>query len=91
MSSSFGLAGVYRRFVKGFAKFSRPLSDMSNNEAPVTFTEMYLEAEKSSEQLKQILVNPPTPLLPRRDGELYWYWIQTPPGSRMDVACIKRS
>ena len=68
--SFLGACNVYRRFVKGFAKIARPLTDMTRKDAEPDFdnpTEAQLQA---FEDLKSKMIAPPI-LAPPRYGRPY--------------------
>ncbi|CDF39938.1 unnamed protein product [Chondrus crispus] len=65
MRSFLGACNVYRRFVKGFAKIARPLTDMTRKGADPDFynpTEAQLNA---FDNLKRCMIAPPILALPR--------------------------
>ncbi|CDF34348.1 unnamed protein product [Chondrus crispus] len=62
--SFFGACNVYRRFVKGFAKIARPLTDVTRKDSDPDFynpTELQLQA---FENLKKCMIAPPILALP---------------------------
>ena len=68
--SFLGACNVYRRFVKGFAKIARPLTDMTRKDSDSDFykpTEAHLQA---FENLKRCMISPPILAL-RRHGRPY--------------------
>ncbi|CDF38259.1 unnamed protein product [Chondrus crispus] len=63
--SFLGACNVYRRFVKGFAKIARPLTDMTRKDSDHDFdnpTELQLQA---FENLKKCMIAPPILAMPR--------------------------
>ncbi|CDF34106.1 unnamed protein product [Chondrus crispus] len=63
--SFLGACNVYRRFVKGFAKIARPLTDMTRKDLDPDFynlTELQIQA---FENLKKCIIAPPILALPR--------------------------
>ncbi|CAA7046066.1 unnamed protein product, partial [Microthlaspi erraticum] len=65
--SFLGLAGYYRKFVKGFASLAKPLTQLTCKEAKFVWSE---ECEKSFEELKKHLTQAPILVLPKA-GVLY--------------------
>ncbi|XP_027338009.1 uncharacterized protein LOC113851906 [Abrus precatorius] len=65
-----GLAGYYRRFIKGFAKIAAPLTRLTRRDQPFVWTE---ECEQSFNELKQRLTSSPVLILPdtSRPFEVY--------------------
>jgi RNase H-like domain found in reverse transcriptase len=64
-----GLAKVYRRFAKDFAKIAHPLTEMTKADVPTQLPEFMSEATAAFSRLKERLTNPPTLMLPRYDAE----------------------
>nr|GFB84899.1 DNA/RNA polymerases superfamily protein [Tanacetum cinerariifolium] len=63
--SFLGLAGYYRRFVKGFSRLALPLTKLMGKGENFVWNE---EREKSFEELKQRLVSAPVLTLPSGSG-----------------------
>nr|GFA70755.1 reverse transcriptase [Tanacetum cinerariifolium] len=63
--SFLGLAGYYRRFVKGFSRLALPLTKLMRKGEKFVWNE---EREKSFEELKQRLVSAPVLTLPSGSG-----------------------
>ena len=60
-----GLAGYYRRFVKGYSKISLPMSDLVRNTPVGRFTDEWgIKQQQSFDQLKQSLQSTPILMLP---------------------------
>lgn len=53
MRGFLGLEGADRRFVKVFAKISKPFTDLTKNETPTVFTEMFWKLGKLSSSLRR--------------------------------------
>ena len=49
-----GLAGYYKRFIKGFSKIVTPLTQLTRKDHPFTCTE---QCERSFKELKRRLTN----------------------------------
>ena len=67
LRSFLGAANVYRRFIKGFAKISRPLSNLLRKDADPDWANPPSAAVEAFEELKERLTSPPVLVLPRRD------------------------
>lgn len=67
--SFLGLASLYRRFVKEFAKIAKPLHDLTKAEVPSVLPPLTEEQVEAFESLKEALSNPPTLALPKKDGQ----------------------
>ncbi|KAG7567925.1 Zinc finger CCHC-type superfamily [Arabidopsis thaliana x Arabidopsis arenosa] len=65
--SFLGLAGYYRRFVKGFASMSQPMTRLTGKDTKFQWSE---ECEKSFSELKAMLTSAPVLVLPE-EGEPY--------------------
>ncbi|KAG7599514.1 Retrotransposon gag domain [Arabidopsis suecica] len=65
--SFLGLAGYYRRFVKGFASMSQPMTRLTGKDTKFQWSE---ECEKSFSELKTMLTSAPVLVLPE-EGEPY--------------------
>jgi len=68
--SFLGLAGYYRRFVKGFSKLSSPLTALTKKNAHFVWDE---ECEASFQELKQRLVSTPILTLPMESEKFVIY------------------
>ena len=69
MKSFLGCCNVYRRFIKGFAKVSTPLTDMLKKDSGTDWGDDLVPTEpqrKAFETLKEALVTPPILALPKR-------------------------
>ncbi|KAG7594042.1 Zinc finger CCHC-type [Arabidopsis thaliana x Arabidopsis arenosa] len=62
--SFLGLAGYYRRFVKGFASMAQPMTRLTGKDAKFQWSE---ECEKSFSELKSMLTSAPVLTLPEAD------------------------
>jgi hypothetical protein len=54
--SFFGLVGYYRRFIEGFSKIARPMTELLKKEKKFNWTEL---CERSFQELKKILTTAP--------------------------------
>jgi hypothetical protein len=79
-----GLANVYRRFVPGFAKIAKPLTDLTRDEVPATLPEWNRDQTCAFEQLKDALARPPTLALPQYDRE----FVLDTDASGYQVGCV---
>ena len=68
--SFLGLAGYYRRFVKGFSTIALPLTKLTRNEVPFVWSE---ECKQSFQQLKYFLTHAPVLALPDDSGNFEIY------------------
>jgi hypothetical protein len=68
--SFLGLAGYYRRFIEGFSKIARPMTELLKEEKKFNWTE---SCEKRFQELKRRLTTAPVLTLPdiRRDFVVY--------------------
>jgi hypothetical protein len=68
--SFLGLAGYYRRFIEGFSKIARPMTELLKKEKKFNWTE---SCEKSFQELKRRLTTAPVLTLPdiQRDFVVY--------------------
>ena len=69
MKSFLGGCNVYRRFIKGFAKTSTPLTDMLKKDSETVWDETLVPTKEQSEAfetLKEALITPPVLALPVR-------------------------
>ncbi|KAI4310376.1 hypothetical protein MLD38_035357 [Melastoma candidum] len=65
MRSFLGLAGYYRRFIEGFSRIARPLTQLLKKEAAFEWTH---ECEESFLELRNILTSAPVLVLPSGSG-----------------------
>ena len=65
MRSFLGAANVYRRFIKGFSKLARPLTDMLTKDSTANFTEPTEEQTEAFDALKGAMIRPPILALPK--------------------------
>jgi hypothetical protein len=68
--SFLGLANLYRRLVKDFAKVAHPLTEMTKADLPTQLPEFTPDATAAFSRLKARLTTPSTLMLPRDDAEL---------------------
>ena len=68
--SFLGLAGYYRRFIKGFSQISLPLTKLTRKDAPFVWT---MDCEKSFQELKRKLTSTPVLVLPDPNGPFEVY------------------
>jgi hypothetical protein len=68
--SFLGLAGYYRRFIEGFSKIARPMTELLKKEKKFNWTE---SCERSFQELKRRLTTTPMLTLPdiQRDFVIY--------------------
>jgi hypothetical protein len=68
--SFLGLAGYYRRFIEGFSKIARPMTELLKKEKKFNWTE---SCERSFQELKRRLTTAPVLILPdiQRDFVVY--------------------
>ena len=59
--SFLGLAGYYRRFIEGFSKIAKPMTELTQKEKPFQWTKA---CEKSFQELKDRLITAPVLTLP---------------------------
>jgi hypothetical protein len=76
-----GLAGYYRRFIEGFSKIARPITELLKKEKKFNWTE---SCEKSFQELKRRLTTAPVLTLPdiQRDFVVYC------DASRQGLGCV---
>jgi hypothetical protein len=79
--SFLGLAGYYRRFIEGFSKIARPMTELLKKENKFNWTE---SCEKSFQELKRRLTTAPVLTLPdiQRDFVVYC------DASRQGLGCV---
>jgi hypothetical protein len=79
--SFLGLAGYYRRFIEGFSKIARPITELLKKEKKFNWSESY---EKSFQELKRRLTTAPVLTLPdiQRDFVVYC------DASRQGLGCV---
>jgi hypothetical protein len=79
--SFLGLAGYYRRFIEGFSKIARPMTELLKKEKKFAWTE---NCERSFQELKQRLTTAPVLTLPdiHRDFVIYC------DASRQGLGCV---
>uniref|UniRef100_A0A6N2LYN7 Reverse transcriptase n=1 Tax=Salix viminalis TaxID=40686 RepID=A0A6N2LYN7_SALVM len=68
--SFLGLASYYRRFVEGFSKIAKPLTNLMKKNAKFQWTDA---CEKSFQELKQRLVTAPVLTIPSESGNFVVY------------------
>ena len=56
-----GLAGYYRRFIRGFSQIARPLTNLTKKDRPFVWTE---QCEAAFQELKTLLTTAPVLVLP---------------------------
>ncbi|KAG7548022.1 Reverse transcriptase domain [Arabidopsis suecica] len=79
--SFLGLAGYYRRFVKGFASMAQPMTRLTSKDTKFQWSE---ECEKSFSELKSMLTSAPVLTLPEADEP---YMVYTD-ASIMGLGCV---
>jgi hypothetical protein len=79
--SFLGLAGYYRRFIEGFSKIARPMTELLKKEKKFAWTE---SCERSFQELKQRLTTAPVLTLSdiHRDFVIYY------DASRQGLGCV---
>ena len=79
--SFLGLAGYYRRFIEGFSKIARPMTELLRKDKKFTWTE---SCERSFQELKRRLTTAPVLTLPdiHRDFVIYC------DASRRGLGCV---
>jgi hypothetical protein len=79
--SFLGLAGYYQRFIEGFSKVARPMTELLKKDKKFTWTE---SCEKSFQELKRRLTTAPVLTLPdiQRDFVIYC------DASRQGLGCV---
>jgi len=76
-----GLAGYYRRFIKGFSKIARPMTELTKNDKKFVWTEA---CEKSFQELKKSLTT--TPVLTLLD--IHKDFVVFCDASRQGLGCV---
>jgi len=70
LKSFLGMCNVYRRFVKDFAKRSKPLNALTRAEVPPDLPKPLDAAIAAFEDLRQALLEPPILALPKANGKM---------------------
>ncbi|KAL1189438.1 putative mitochondrial protein [Cardamine amara subsp. amara] len=68
--SFLGLAGYYRRFVKGFSSMAQSMTKLTGKDVPIVWSD---KCEDSFVKLKEMLVNAPVLALPQQDERYVVY------------------
>jgi hypothetical protein len=79
--SFLGLAGYYRRFIEGFSKIARPMTELLKKEKKFNWTE---SCEKSFQELKRRLTTTPVLTLPDIQQDFVVYC----DASRQGLGCV---
>jgi ribonuclease HI len=79
--SFLGLAGYYRRFIEGFSKIARPMTELLKKEKKFVWTEA---CEKSFQELKKRLTTAPVLTLPDNQRDFVIYC----DASRQGLGCV---
>ena len=79
--SFLGLAGYYRRFIEGFSKIARPMTELLNKENKFVWTEA---CERSFQELKRRLTTAPVLTLPDIHQDFVIYC----DASRQGLGCV---
>ncbi|KAL9840587.1 putative nucleotidyltransferase, Ribonuclease H [Arabidopsis thaliana] len=79
--SFLGLAGYYRRFVKGFASMAQPMTKLTRKDVPFVWSP---ECEEGFVSLKEMLTSTPVLALPEH-GEPYMVYTDA---SRVGLGCV---
>ncbi|CAA7017780.1 unnamed protein product [Microthlaspi erraticum] len=79
--SFLGLAGYYRRFVKGFATMAQPMTKLTGKDVPFVWS---AECEESFSQLKEMLTTTPVLALPE-PGKPYMVYTDA---SGIGLGCV---
>jgi hypothetical protein len=82
--SFLGLAGYYRRFIEGFSKIARPMTELLKKEKKFNWTK---SCEKSFQELKKRLTT--APVLPCQISNGILSYIATRPDKGWDVFSCK--
>jgi hypothetical protein len=81
VKSFLGLAGYYRRFIEGFSKIARPMTELLRKDKKFTWTE---SCEKSFQELKKRLTTAPVLTLPH----IHYDFIIYCDASRQGLGCV---
>ncbi|KAL4309111.1 hypothetical protein GQ457_01G013260 [Hibiscus cannabinus] len=81
LRSFLGLAGYYRRFVKGFSMFAAPLTKLLRKETHFEWTE---KQQRSFDQLKQVLTHAPVLVQPESGKDFTVY----SDASHLGLGCV---
>jgi ribonuclease HI len=81
IKSFLGLAGYYRRFIEGFSKIARPMTELLKKEKKFNWTE---SCEKSFQELKRRLTTAPVLTLP----DIQWDFVVYCDASRQGLGCV---
>ena len=84
--SFLGLAGYYRRFIEGFSKIAKPMTELLKKDKKFEWTSDY---EKSFTELKKRLTT--APVLTLRISTAALTYIATLPGKDLGVCLCKRA
>ena len=79
--SFLGLAGYYRRFVRGFSSIAAPLTRLTRKDVPFVWTD---ECEASFQELKNRLTTAPVLTLPTENGRFVIYT----DASKVGLGCV---
>ena len=85
MRSFLGMCKVYRRFIKGYAKITHPLSRKRSKEFPETWDDLLEEEMTAFRKLKRALLTAPILALPR---EGYPYTLDTDASAYQIGCCL---
>ena len=79
--SFLGLAGYYRRFIEGFSKIARPMTELLRKDTKFAWSEA---CEKSFQELKRRLTSAPVLVLPDNQKSFVVYC----DASRQGLGCV---
>ena len=79
--SFLGLAGYYRRFIEGFSKIAKPITQLLRKGIKYSWTE---ECEKSFQELEEKLTTAPVLAVPTADKE----YVSYTDASKRVVSCV---
>ncbi len=68
--SSIGMTSYYRHYIPDYAKIAYPLTRLTQKHVPFEWND---EKQRSFEQLKEALINPPVLAIPQLDKEFKLY------------------